>query len=251
MSFNASSSSRTRIDQPSSPRISPLTVPTPTVYTRTPRSAAILAASIGSGPVVVWPSVSRMITADEYDPGATGLNSASWAADGCCLSSERAAPSRLASRGLSDCRSNSTSGISALSETRMPLPTAVPRCNWKRSIAASRSSLVRVGACTSDAVPANDTTPMRVLCGWSSMNARAAAWAAASRFGSTSLARMLPDTSMANMTVSFIDGRVMTAAGRATASSITMMDSRNSSGGIWRRMRWAGPIASLTMARLA
>ncbi len=133
----------------------------------------------------------------------------------------------------------------------MPLPTAVPRCSWKRSMAASRSSLVRVGACTSDAVPANDTTPMRVFCGWSSMKARAAACAAASRLGCTSLARMLPDTSMARMTVSFIDGSVTTAAGRATASSITMIDSRKRIGGIWRRIRCAGPIASLTMARLA
>ena len=40
----------------------------------------------------------------------------------------------------------------------MPLPMAVPRCSWKRSIAALTSSRLSVGACTTAAVPANDTT---------------------------------------------------------------------------------------------
>ena len=44
--------------------ILPSGVPTPTVKMRTPRSAAIFAACIESGPVVRWPSVSRMITAE-------------------------------------------------------------------------------------------------------------------------------------------------------------------------------------------
>ena len=34
----------------------------------------------------------------------------------------------------------------------MPLPIAVPRCSWKRSIAATRSSRLCVGGCTTDAV---------------------------------------------------------------------------------------------------
>ena len=49
--------------------------PKPTVNTRTPWFAAMRAASIGSGPVVRRPSVSRMIAADVYDPGGTGLTS--------------------------------------------------------------------------------------------------------------------------------------------------------------------------------
>ncbi|MNQ21985.1 hypothetical protein D3C85_351160 [compost metagenome] len=42
---------------------------------RTPRSAAALAASSGSTPVVRWPSVSMMIAAEVNEPGATGVNS--------------------------------------------------------------------------------------------------------------------------------------------------------------------------------
>ena len=49
--------------------------PKPTVNTRTPRFAAMRAASMGSGPVVRRPSVSRMIAADVYEPGGTGLTS--------------------------------------------------------------------------------------------------------------------------------------------------------------------------------
>src|SRR5688572_28948517 len=41
MALSVSSSRRTRIDQPSPTRISPLGVPMPTVNTRTPRSAAM------------------------------------------------------------------------------------------------------------------------------------------------------------------------------------------------------------------
>ncbi|MND06661.1 hypothetical protein D3C83_281600 [compost metagenome] len=49
---------------PSKPITSPSGVPMPTVNTRTPRSAASFAASIGFGPVVVWPSVRSTIAAD-------------------------------------------------------------------------------------------------------------------------------------------------------------------------------------------
>ena len=61
MLLSVSSSSLTRIVQPSKLMLSPSRVPMPTEYTLTPRSAAIRADSIGSGPVVRWPSVSRMI----------------------------------------------------------------------------------------------------------------------------------------------------------------------------------------------
>ena len=133
----------------------------------------------------------------------------------------------------------------------MPLPTAVPRCSWKRSIAASRSSRLCVGDCTTDAVAANETTPMRVVFGCLSMKARAASCAATMRLGLTSVARMLPETSIARITVSCCDGSVTTAAGRATASSSSVSASRNSSGGTCRRKRGPVPIASFTSARLA
>ena len=112
--------------------------------------------------------------------------------------------------------------------TRMPLPTAVPRCSWNRSIAARMSSRLCVGDCTTDAVAANDTTPMRVDFGCSATNARAASCAAAMRLGLTSVARMLPETSIARITVSCCDGSVTMAAGRAIATSISASATRNS-----------------------
>jgi hypothetical protein len=133
----------------------------------------------------------------------------------------------------------------------MPLPMAVARCSWKRSMAVMRSSRLCVGACTSEAVPAKATTPMRVLRGVSATNAFAAACAALSRSGSTSLARMLPETSMDRMTVSCCEGSCTTAAGRAMAVIMSARDSRKSSGGTCRRKRWPAPMASFTMARLA
>ena len=93
------------------------------------------------------------------------------------------------------------------------------------------SSRLRVGGCTTDAVAANDTTPIRALAGWSATKARAAACAAPMRFGSTSAARMLPDTSIARMIVSCCDGRVRVAVGRATATTSAVSASRNNSGG--------------------
>jgi hypothetical protein len=75
----------------------------------------------------------------------------------------------------------------------------------------SRSSRLRVGGCTSAAVAENSTTPMRVAAGCSAMNDFAAACAAARRLGCTSSARMLPETSIARTTVSWFEGRVITA----------------------------------------
>src|SRR5438309_1817917 len=97
----------------------------------------------------------------------------------------------------------------------MPLPTAVACCSWSCSIALSTSSRLRVGGCTSAALPAKATMPMRVVPGMSLRKARAAACAAASRVGFTSSARMLPETSIARITVSCCEGNVTTAAGRA------------------------------------
>ena len=73
----------------------------------------------------------------------------------------------------------------------------------------------------------------------------AAFCAATSRLGCTSVARMLPDTSMARMMVCWLEGRVTTATGRAAASSMAAMASRNSTGGMWRRIVWPAPMASL------
>ena len=101
----------------------------------------------------------------------------------------------------------------------MPLPIAVPRCSWKRSIAALTSSRLSVGACTTAAVPANETTAILTFRGRSATNAFAASCAATRRFGWTSAARMLPETSIARTIVSCADGRVISAAGRDDANS--------------------------------
>ena len=137
------------------------------------------------------------------------------------------------------------------SETMIALPMAVARCSWKRSIAATRSSRLRVGACATVAVPAKATMPMRTFSGCSPMNALAAFCAATRRLGSTSVARMLPETSIARITVSCCEGSVTTACGRAMAPIMTARARRNSSGGTWRRHFWPAPIASFTSVRLA
>ncbi len=62
---------------------------------------------------------------------------------------------------------------------------------------------------------------------------------------------MLPETSMASSTVARCEARVMIAAGRATASSITVSEARNRIGGTWRRKPSPLPIACLTIGRLA
>ena len=113
-----------------------------------------------------------------------------------------------------------------------------------------RVLFVAVGL-TIAAVPANETMPTRTSFGSSAMNDFAALCAALMRLGATSVARMLRETSIAKTIVCCCDGRVKTALGRAIATIATTSASRNSSGGTWRRIRWPGPIASLTSIRLA
>ena len=132
----------------------------------------------------------------------------------------------------------------------MPLPIAVPRCNWKRSIAATTSARLCVGGCTTAAVPANDTMPTRTERGRSATKALAASCAATRRFGCTSAARMLPDTSIARMMVSCWLGSLMIATGRAVAISIAAIASSISSGGRWRRQPGPRPAACLINDRL-
>ena len=128
-------------------------------------------------------------------------------------------------------RSRPSSGNSVASDTMMPLPIAVCRCNWNRSIAAIRSSRFCVGGCTTNAVPAKVTMPARMSCGSSVTNVLAAFCAAMIRLGSTSVARIDSETSIARMIVRASDGSVTTALGRATAMSAPTIASRNKSGG--------------------
>jgi len=64
------------------------------------------------------------------------------------------------------------------------------------------------------------------------------------RVGETSAARMLPEASMARITVSYWYGSVTTAAGLEMAISIEISARRKINGGIWRRSRRDAPIAS-------
>ena len=231
MVLSEASSSPTRIDQPSVRSTSPLVEPIPTVYRRTPRSAASLAAPTGSGPVLACPSDISTITADSNEPAGTGSVFSGDFRAASRRSSLEPLPAGAAGRWPTDFRSMPAPGKSVARLTTMALPIAVPRWGCSRSRAWLRSSRLPVGAWTSDAVPAKLTMPIRVLEGWASMKARAAAWAAASRVGCRSVARMLPEMSSARMTVRWLVGMLTTVAGRESANSISARPSRNSSGG--------------------
>jgi hypothetical protein len=118
-------------------------------------------------------------------------------------------------------------------------------------MASISSFLSAVGFCTIDAEPANATTPMRTSDGCSWTNAFAASRAAAMRDGSTSVARIDSDTSIARMMFRCSEGSVMTALGRAIATISAPRASKKTRGGIWRRMRARGPIAVRISARFA
>ena len=113
------------------------------------------------------------------------------------------------------------------------------------------SSRLSVGACTTAAVPANETTAILTFLGRSATKALAASWAATSRFGWTSAARMLPETSIARTIVSCADGKVINAAGRDDANSSVARARKRSTGGTWRRQALRLPSASLTRPMLA
>ena len=136
------------------------------------------------------------------------------------------------------------------SDNMMPLPVAVPRCSWKLSMALMRSSRLCVGNWANWALPAKATMPTRTWRGSSAMKALAASCAAVMRSGCTSVARMLPETSMASMMVWSCEGRVITASGRAAASSRATSASRKRNGGMCLRRCCAGPMASRTSDRL-
>lgn len=74
-----------------------------------------------------------------------------------------------------------------------------------------------VGGTMISAKPAKATMPIRVLSACSSINLMAASWATERRLGSTSVAHMLRDTSMANMMVVRLRGTSPAAWGRDTA----------------------------------
>ena len=93
--------------------------------------------------------------------------------------------------------------------------------------------------------------PTRTVRGSSLTKDLAASCAATMRLGCTSVARMLPDTSIARMMVSCWLGSVTTASGRAVATSSVASASSSSSGGTCRRQPGPLPSACFTSDRLA
>ena len=127
--------------------------------------------------------------------------------------------------------------------------------NAAKAFVAELPRSVRVAvvsfAGTAAVVQANCTTAMRTLRGRSATKAFAASFAAVMRSGSTSAARMLPETSIASTMVFSADGKVITAAGRAAAISSPAIAVSNNAGGRCRRQARPLPIASLMRPRLA
>ncbi len=188
---------------------------------------------------------------ERNEPGGTGCGSALGRVSGVSDRSRCARSRVLVPPSTAFSTSMSSSGNNAASDTSRPLPIAVCRCSAKRSMAARSASRSRVGGWTSAAVPANVTMAMRVSSGCFCTNAFAAFCAATSRFGSTSRARMLSETSIAITMVRLSDGSVTVAVGRAIARIATISPSRNSNGGMCRRRLCRGPSASLSGASVA
>ena len=131
----------------------------------------------------------------------------------------------------------------------MALPTAVPRCIWKPSMAATSDARSSVARWATWLLPAKVTSPTSICLGRSRRNDLAASCAASSRVGLTSLTRMLSDTSIASMIVERAHGSGTCAAGRAAASSSPVQASRSNAGGTCRR-HWRPAAAARTTPRL-
>ena len=100
---------------------------------------------------------------------------------------------------------------------------------WMTSL---RSSVGWTRVCGREA---NDTTPTRMPSGSWATKERAAALAASRRVGSTSVAFIEPDTSMASITVASSRGTATTIDGRARPRTRKATAVRYSTGGRWRR----------------
>ena len=116
-------------------------------------------------------------------------------------------------------------------------PIAVMRSGRRLSMALLRSWLSLVGACTRKAPPEKATMPIFTARGRSLTNSLAATCAAVMRVGLTSSARMLPDTSIAMMSVPRWLAKVMVAAGLASATISTAIARKKSVGGTARPTR--------------
>ncbi len=107
-----------------------------------------------------------------------------------------------------------------------------------------------VGAWTSSANPEKATIPIWVDDPWLLMKSDAAASAASIRLGAMSVEHMLPDTSMASITVVWFVGTVAMTTGRLSASTRHATATATSANGRWRRRREEPGSASRTSDRL-
>jgi hypothetical protein len=113
-----------------------------------------------------------MMAAELYEPGGHGREFLAWFPWAGRVDGERRGHGR---RAPGAARSMPCVGEQrGQRDTMMPLPVAVARCSWKRSMAATRSSRLCVGGCTTWAVPAKATMPTRTLRGSSARKALAA-----------------------------------------------------------------------------
>ena len=133
-------------------------------------------------------------------------------------------------------------------EVRIAEPIAVPRAVVTSSIASISFSVSVVGGTCSPATPAKVTRPILVPPAWDWMNEVAASWATVSRFGSTSVEHMDPDTSIASMIVVELDATGTLACGRAAPTPSVANPSISSRLGISRIQRVRPGSAARTSA---
>src|SRR5581483_3140987 len=125
--------------------------------------------------------------------------------------------------------------LMASSDVKIASPMAVPSASWSLSMA--RFAFVRSvdGGTSNDALPANDTMPTLIFGGSWSTKAFAADCTAFNRVGFTSSASIDSDTSMATMTVARSRGIFSSCVGRANATTINAMATRNAPAAACRR----------------
>ena len=108
---------------------------------------------------------------------------------------------------------------------------AVPSPGFSVSSAVATSALSSVGATPTAARVANETTPTRNFSGTSSRNVFAAMRAASRRVGSTSVAFIEREESIASTIVASSRGTLTVACGRATPTIMNTSATSSTSGG--------------------
>ena len=141
--------------------------------------------------------------------------------------------------------------VMADSPARMAAPSEVPPAALSLLTARSAVEWSALGTAASRPPCSNATTPISTLGGCALMNDSAACWAAASLFGGTSVAVMLPDTSIARMTVPLACDTGTVTAGPAAATASTSKPARVSQTPPGSRRRWpaATPAAASAAER--